>query len=231
MTLSPDLDALLFDMDGTVIDSDPIHARVFVAFLATRGIAITEADYVRRFHGRRNPEIFAELIPDEDPHALDAAKEAAFRLELARTEIAPLPGLVALIEGARASGRGTALVTNACRENAEAVIERLGLAHLFDTVSLAEDAPRGKPDPAVYRAALATLEVAPGRALAFEDSPSGLAAARAAGLAAVGVATTLDASELARRGAALAIEDFTDPALARLLAGPLPHPQTEGSAP
>ncbi|MEL6205015.1 MAG: HAD family phosphatase [Pseudomonadota bacterium] len=213
------LRALLFDMDGTVIDSDPIHARVFVDFLGARGLEIDEADYVRRFHGRRNEEIFAELLPDQDPHALDAAKEAAFRDVLAVTDIAPTPGLLPLINGARARGIATALVTNACRANAEAVLAKFDIAPLFDTVSLAEDVARGKPDPAVYREALIRLGQPADAALAFEDSPAGIASARGAGLEVVGIASTLSVDELVAQGASHAVTDFTDTALARWLEG------------
>ncbi|NNL72092.1 MAG: HAD hydrolase-like protein, partial [Silicimonas sp.] len=73
------LKALLFDMDGTLVDSDPIHISVFIDFLAERGVTLTEAEYMARIHGRTNLEIFGDLLPDEDPREMDLAKEAEYR--------------------------------------------------------------------------------------------------------------------------------------------------------
>lgn len=210
------LRALLFDMDGTLIDSDPLHAEVFVAFLAERGLAITEADYHARFHGRRNEDIFAEILPEEDPWALHEEKEARFRARLGdRAE--PLAGVRAVLARAEAEGWRTAVVTNACRENLEAVLAATGLAARFHARALAEECTRGKPDPEVYARAMEALGVLPEHAIAFEDSPSGLAAARGAGAFTVGVATTLAPEALLARGAQATIRDFADPALEAVL--------------
>lgn len=213
------LRALLFDMDGTVIDSDPIHVEVFIAFMAEYGLSISRDDYMSRIHGRRNEEVFAEVLPDQDPWALHEAKEARFRARLG-PEQAPMPGLVPLLERARAAGWRCALVTNACRENAIAVLATLKLNAYFDAVILAEDHPRGKPDPAVYRAALEALQVSADEALAFEDSSTGLASATGAGIRTIGISSGLSPDTLRLHGAHTVIADFTDPALEPLLGAP-----------
>jgi HAD superfamily hydrolase (TIGR01509 family) len=211
--------ALLFDLDGTLIHSDPLHEAVFVDFLAARGVELGAGDYARRIHGRLNLEIFAELLPGEDARHLSELKEAEFRRRLeASTEDHGIAGAAAFLRARRAEGWKTAVVTNAPPANAPASIAAVGLTGLFDTVVAGEDCSAGKPDPAPYREALRRLGVAARDAVAFEDSPSGLSAAIAAGIPTVGLASSLDASTLLDHGVQLVVRDFTDPALEAFLA-------------
>lgn len=208
------LRALLFDLDGTLVHTDPLHFRIWKEALARHGIEIDEAAYARRVSGRHNPEIVADLLPDLDDaaaRAFAASKEARFR-EVG-TDLAPLPGVRALLRRARAAGLALGVVTNAPRRNAAFMLEVLGLADAFDAIGLGEDAEAAKPDPAPYRAMLARLDVAPGAAVAFEDSPSGVRSAVGAGLEVVGLATTQAPATLLRAGAARVVEDFEDPGL------------------
>jgi HAD superfamily hydrolase (TIGR01509 family) len=210
------LKALLFDMDGTMIDSDPIHVAVFIEFLAVFGIRLTEAEYKANMHGRQNVDIFREILPDADPHALDKAKEAAYRTRLG-PETGPMPGLRDVLAHAERQGLRTAVVTNACRENVDKVLAVFGMETRFDFVSLGDDCPLGKPHPQAYLNALSALGVGAHEALAFEDSPSGIRAATGAGIPTVGMASTLPPDQLTALGALFAIPDFTDPALLRHL--------------
>lgn len=209
-------EALFVDMDGTLIDSDPIHIGVFIDFLAVFGLTLTEEEYMEKMHGRQNVDIFREILPDADPHALDKAKEAAYRTRLG-PETRPVAGLTELLALAERRGWKTAVVSNACRENVDKVLSVFGLTDRFDAISLGEDFPTGKPDPAVYTAALDALGVSADTALAFEDSPSGVKAAVAAGIETIGMTTSLPAQRLIDLGALFAIPDFTDPALTRYL--------------
>lgn len=213
------IQALLFDLDGTLIDSDPIHVAVFIDFLAGYGVPMGAEEYERRLHGRLNADIFAEILPDEDPHEMSAAKEAEYRRRLDLMDQPPaIPGAAALIDRARARGWKLAVVTNAPRENAPAALAAVGLADRFDTIVTADDVPRGKPHPDPYLLAMRRLGVPPEACIVFEDSPSGLAAARAAGATVVGLTSSLSPDALADHGAALALADFTDPALGDFLA-------------
>ena len=106
-----------------------------------------------------------------------------------------------------------ALVTNAPRENVLAVLRALGLLSAFEPVILADEVDAGKPDPAPYHAALEALGVSADEAVAFEDSPSGIAASTAAGIPTVGIASTQRAEDLADLGVELVARDFTDPKL------------------
>lgn len=210
------LKALLFDMDGTLVDSDPIHIAVFIDFLAERGVTLTEAEYMARIHGRTNLEIFSDLLPDEDPREMDLAKEAEYRRRVG-DRMEPMPGLRDLIDAARKAELGLAVVTNGPRANLDAVLNATGLSDAFACGVTSNDVTNGKPDPVPYQRALDELGVAAGEALVFEDSPSGIRSGRAAGIEVIGLATSLDADTLKRHGARFAIKDFTDPALTRHL--------------
>ena len=183
------LKALLFDLDGTLAETDSVHHPTWAELLKPHGYDVDWAFYQERISGRLNPDIVAEFLPDlseEEGRAMIEAKEADFRERAAALE--PLPGLVGFIERGREMGLRLALVTNAPKENVLAVLRSLGLDEVFEPVILADDVGVGKPDPAPYQAALDALGVAAGEALAFEDSPSGIAASVAAGIPTVGVA-------------------------------------------
>ena len=208
------LKALLFDLDGTLAETDSVHHPTWADLLKPHGYDVDWAFFQERLSGRLNPDIVAELLPDlseEEGRAMIEAKEADFR-ERAMT-LEPLPGLVDFIERGRALGLDVALVTNAPKENVLAVLRALGLDEAFETVILADDVGIGKPDPAPYRAALDALSVRAGEALAFEDSPSGIASSVGAGIPTVGVASTHDPGKLGRLGVDLVVHDFTEPEL------------------
>lgn len=209
--------ALLFDLDGTMLDTDPIHVAVFRDLFAARGLTADEAFYMAHVHGRMNEEVFAEFLPDEpDPAALSREKEAEFRRRLPR----PFPamaGVEALVSRARAAGLGLAVVTNAMRPNAEAMLEAIGLTDAFDAIVIGEECPNGKPHPDPYRLAMEALGVAPDEAVAFEDSPSGIRSAAGAGATVVGIRSSLPDAALRAAGAHHTLRDFTDPALTQIL--------------
>ena len=208
------LKALLFDLDGTLTETDSVHHPTWAGLLKPHGYDVDWAFYQERISGRLNPDIVAELLPDlseEEGRAMIEAKEADFRERA--DDLEPLPGLDALIERARGRGLAVALVTNAPKENVFAVLRALGLDEAFEPVVVADDVGVGKPDPAPYLAALDSLGVAAGETLAFEDSPSGIAASVAAGIPTVGVASTHDPGKLGRLGVDLVVHDFTDPEL------------------
>lgn len=212
------LKALIFDMDGTLADSDPIHAQAFAELLEPHGIAVDDEFYRSRISGRTNELIFADLLPGHslgDRQRLADEKEAIFR----RMAIAlqPLPGLLRLIEWAEANGLALALVTNAPAANARHMLQALNLDARLPVKVLAEEVARGKPDPLPYLTALERLGVTAGETVAFEDFPSGIKAAKAAGIFTFGVLTGQPAHALDAAGADAVISDFEDVHLARML--------------
>jgi beta-phosphoglucomutase len=209
--------ALLFDLDGTLLHSDPLHTAVFIELFAARGRTIDDAFYLREVHGRQNIDIFTEHFPDEDPHVLSDAKEAAFRDRLG-TSATPTPGLLDLLDMAEDKGWPMAVVTNAPRQNALVMLRAIGLEHRLTTLIIGDECVRGKPDPAPYLRAMQTLGVTANQSIAFEDSPSGLQAAKASGALAIGIRSSLLDAALRAAGAAASLSDFADPALPALLA-------------
>lgn len=212
------LKALIFDMDGTLVHSDPVHLEAFAEILKPEGVTIDEEIYRSTIIGRTNEAIFASLLPhlSVERHEVYAdEKEAAFR-RMAQ-DLKPLEGLLDLLDWAEARGIRMALVTNAPRLNADHMLEALGLAERFPIQITIDQVERGKPDPLPYLTAIERLGIRPEEAIAFEDSPSGMRAAKAAGLFSFGVLTGLSAAELTKVGADRTIATFRDHALWEVL--------------
>ena len=210
--------ALLFDLDGTLAETDSLHLPTWVDVLSPYGVEVDEEFYRESISGRSTSKIVEDLLPDlpaEEGRKLADAKEASFR-ERAR-ELEPLPGLLDFMEEAKNRGLSLALVTNAPEENVEAILLALELGEFFDEVVLSDEVGPVKPDPAPYRAALDKLGVAPDEALAFEDSTSGIASAVGAGIPTVGIASTQAPEKLLQAGAFTVARDFTDPELLGLM--------------
>ena len=209
---------LLFDLDGTLAETDSFHLPTWVDVLRPYGIEVDEEFYRERISGRSNSKIVKDLLPHlptEEGQKLTDAKEASFRERA--PELEPLPGLLDFMEEAKRLGLSLALVTNAPVENVEAILLALELGEFFDEVVLSDEVGSVKPDPAPYRAALDKLGVRPKEAIAFEDSTSGIASSVAAGIPTVGIASTQEPEKLLEGGAFVVAKDFTDPVLRELL--------------
>lgn len=203
---------LLFDIDGTLAETDHLHMRAFNDVMARFGVKLDEPDYKRIVMGRTNAAIFADVLPAATRAVREQVadeKEAAFRA-LARADIAPAHGLMDLLAWAEARDVPCACVTNAPRPNAELILAGLKLESRFNAVVIADDLAHGKPHPLPYETGAARIGIAPARCVAFEDSRSGVLSAVAAGAATVGMMTGLDEAALLGAGARLAVRDFRD---------------------
>ena len=203
--------ALLFDLDGTLCDTDRLHFGAYCTLLKDFGRSITLEHYKARIMGAPNDAIMREMFPDLDvPRHRELAdrKEALFREAI--TTLEPTHGLAALLDWAKAKGVPVAVVTNAPRANAEMMLKGLGLDRRIDTLVLGEELERAKPDPLPYATALHFFGAGPERALAFEDSLPGIRSASGAGVATYGIRTGHPDDALLAAGAVGAIDDFTD---------------------
>jgi HAD superfamily hydrolase (TIGR01509 family) len=212
--------ALLFDLDGTLVDSDPEHLAAFQSVFAPQGIDLDHASYAKNIMGASNEMIarfYLSHLPQHQQAATLEAKEEAYRNGLSNIE--PIPGAVALLDYADERGLKRAVVTNAPRANAEKVLAALGIGHRLPILVIGAELARAKPDPLPYLTGLDLTGALPSHSLAFEDSLSGVRAAVAAGIAVVGMTTTLDAETLVEAGAAFAAKDFTDPRIFALIEG------------
>jgi HAD superfamily hydrolase (TIGR01509 family) len=217
------LKALIFDMDGTLVHSDPVHLQAFAEILGPEGVEIDDDLYRSSIIGRTNESIFASLLPGHSVNEHEKfadLKEAAFR-RLA-LDLKPLDGLLDVLDWADRHQFKIALVTNAPVLNATHMLDVLGITDRFQIKITIEEVERGKPDPLPYLTALERLGLKAEEAVAFEDSPSGMKAAKAAGLFSFGVLTGLTAGEMKEVGADLTIETFHDDVLWEVLEKRLP---------
>ena len=210
--------ALLFDLDGTLVDSDAEHLVAFQRVFEPHGARLDRAEYAANIMGVSNAMIASRYLSHmslvEQAATLDA-KEAAYRDALG--ELEPILGALALLDFADRRGLERAVVTNAPRANAEKVLSALGIGERLPIVVIGGELPRSKPDPLPYLTALERTGASAAHSVAFEDSLSGVRAAAAAGLTVVGMTTTLDSKTLIEAGAAFAANDFTDPRIFELI--------------
>ncbi len=214
------LAAILFDLDGTLVNTDPLHYRIWKEILKDYGLEIDQTFYDTRISGGLNPLILKEILPylsEAENLQLSEYKEARFR-ELA-SELKPVAGLDRILAWTEECNLKRALVTNAPRKNVELMLSVLGLTEAFDPVLIAEDVGVAKPDPALYKMGLNLLNIAPEQGLVFEDSPSGIRSAVGAGILTVGIASTHNPLALLEAGAFNVVPDFTDELVWSLLRG------------
>ncbi|WP_298460590.1 HAD family phosphatase [uncultured Cellulomonas sp.] len=205
---------LLLDLDGTLVDSEPVHREAFRAYFAQRDWPVDD-DVVAQFAGRRAHEVFAALDGPwrgEDPHRLTAGVVAA--LGTATAEPVLVPGAAQLLAACTRTGLAVAVVTSAHRRWAADVVRRLGVDPDALPMVTADECRHGKPDPEPYRRGAQRLGLDPAGLVAAEDTPAGIASARAAGVGRVlGLTTTLAADRLRDAGAHVTAPDLR--ALAR----------------
>lgn len=210
--------ALLFDLDGTLADTEWLHFEAFVEVFAQEGIDLDAAAYQSRIMGFPGHAIAASFLPHR-PRAQAAAvmdrKEQLYRDRI--TTVTPPLGAMALLDFADAHRIPYALVTNAPLANAERVLAAMGVRQRFAAVVSGADLPHSKPHPLPYLTALEQLGAKAARSVAFEDAGSGVRAAVAAGIPLVGVTSTLKAEALLVLGATFAVADFTDPRILALI--------------
>lgn len=214
--------AVLFDMDGVLMNTNPFHRRAWRRFCRELGRRVSEKELRRRVFGWRTEEGIVNLWGLRGDEArireMAARKEEIFRA-LVAGHIEPIRGLEGFLSRARASGLSLGLATSACRQNVELILERLGVGGFFGAIVLAEEVGPGKPHPAVFLTAARQLGVKEERCLVIEDSISGVAAAKRAAMACAALTTTHRAAELVEAGADIVCRDFTSRALGEFLWG------------
>jgi len=207
------VEALIFDMDGTMIDSMPWHARSWVEFVARHGLKLDVTDILARTTGRTGTECMRELferdLSDAECEAMVHEKEEIYRAMFSDnfTEVA---GFTAFAKTAVARGLKVAVGTAGDRHNIEFAMSRLKMDPLPLAIVGGDEGFAGKPTPEIFLEAARRIGVAPERCIVFEDAPFGIEAARRGGMRAVAVCSTHTAAELAGPHVIAAVRDYDE---------------------
>ena len=225
------MDAMVFDFDGVVVDSEPVHLVCFRRVLKAVGVELSEREYYTRYLGFDDRDCIRQAAED---HGVQLAEHRVVQLIDAKTRlvqwmfresIAALPGAAELIHAAHDAGVPLAICSGALREEIELAATTVGVRDCFSVIVPAEDVERGKPDPQGYRLALARLREASGRkiraaaSVVVEDAPAGIDAAHAAQMRVLAVTTSYPADALSAADRIVAsLADVTPTSLEELVA-------------
>jgi beta-phosphoglucomutase len=199
MTREAPAAALIFDMDGTIVDNMRYHEDAWERLHKEHGLPFDRASFFAHTAGMASSEILRPVFPQASAEEIDALgrdKEVYYR-DAYRDHIQPLPGLLELMAKADAAGIPMALASAAPPGNIDIVIDTLGLRSRFATIIAPSQGFRGKPNPDLFLGAAERMKVAPESCVVFEDAPNGFEAARRAGMRSIALLTMLQESEVA----------------------------------
>ncbi len=204
-------EAVIFDMDGTMVDNTPFHKKAWIEFCRRHGIDLTEEEFHEKISGKRNDAIleflFGRKVEGQEYIELDEQKESIYR-ELYLPHLKEVPGLKEFLKKLASEEFKIGVATTSPYKNRTLVLETLELHKFFAVIVGGEDTRHGKPHPEIYLTAAGKLGVNPKKCLAFEDTPSGVKSAKSAGMTVVGVLTAHTKEEL--NEADYFIKDFTE---------------------
>jgi beta-phosphoglucomutase len=225
------LTAVIFDFDGIIVNTEPVHYRAYQEIFVPLGLGFSWEEYVSRYIGFDDREIFRRVFT-ANGHGLDnvemeqlmSRKASAFR-HIAGSGMKPYPGVAELIR-ALSGNLPLALCSGAVRSDISPILERLDLSIAFDAIVTADDVVVSKPDPESYRLTLRKLssaypdrEILPESCLAIEDTPAGIASAKAAGIPVLAVTNSYPAERLSDAGF---IVDSLEPVTLEVLSNAIP---------
>jgi len=208
---SSQLLAVVFDMDGVLVDSHPAHRLAWRDFLRRLGKDVTESELDFVLDGRKRKDIllhFLGPLPDEKLEEYGRLKDELFWL--AAANIAPVPGVFEFIKRIRRAGIAVAVATSAGANRTQSMLKRLGILAHFTAVVTGEEVGAGKPDPAIYLLACQRIGCPPNTTVAVEDAAAGVRAAKGAGLRCVGISRCGSEEKLTAAGADCVLPDFVN---------------------
>ena len=208
------LAGIIFDFDGVIVDSHPVHMQAWKAFFMSMGKTPADEELSFVMEGATREEILRRFLGDLTPSQIELYGAEKERLYQERaSELKPVRGFAGFLEQADAAGVPVAIATSGSRRRVERTLHAFGLLKRFHAIVTAEDVARGKPDPALFHLAARRLGIPADQILVCEDAVTGVAAARAAGMKCMAIAANGRRKLLQEAGADLVIEDFTQTGL------------------
>ena len=203
--------AIIFDMDGVIIDNISYHIEALQLFLKQFGQEVTEEEFQSHYNGRTIQEVILELKPGanhDEVMLLAEEKEKIYR-DLYQSDLAPTTGLLEFLEEAKSAGLKMAVATSAITANADFTLDGLNIREYFDAVIDSTMVIKGKPDPQIYLKAASELNISPENCVVLEDALAGIQSAKNAGMDVIGLYTSLKKEEIPAE-VSLKVKDFTE---------------------
>ena len=203
--------AVIFDMDGVIVHTNPYHSKAFREFFAVRNLTPTDEDFAEHMFGKSNSYILSHFlqrkIEGEELLSLEDEKESLFR-KIYAPHIEPINGIVGFMSDLQANGAKLGVATSAPYANLELILSKVDIRQKLGSILASEDVKKHKPDPEVYLTSAINLGVSPDQCVVFEDSFSGVSAAINAGMRVVGVLSSHTKEELPPCN--LYVDDYTE---------------------
>jgi beta-phosphoglucomutase len=191
--------AVIFDMDGVIVHTNPYHSKAFRAFFSARNLSPTDEEFATHMFGKSNSYILSHFlertIEGDELRLMEDEKESLFR-KLYEPFIEPITGITSFIEDLYRHGVRLGVATSAPVANLDLILTKVPLRGKMGSILASENVKKHKPDPEVYLTSATNLGVSPDQCVVFEDSFSGISAALNAGMKVVGVLTSHTAEEL-----------------------------------
>lgn len=191
--------AVIFDIDGTLIDNNSFHLQAWQQFFKKRQRTLTEEEYKTHFNGKTNTDVrnyvFEQPLSNGAKETYTNEKEDLYR-EIYKPHIKPIKGLINLLQELKTDGIPIAIATSGIKVNIDYMFEHVDIKHFFKEVIYSKHIQKGKPDPEIYFITAEKLHVTPENCLVFEDSVAGVQSAKAAGMKVIAITTTHKHEEL-----------------------------------
>ncbi|OAQ42008.1 hypothetical protein A5893_02500 [Pedobacter psychrophilus] len=202
--------AVIFDMDGTLVDNIPFHKKAWLQFLHAYQISIPEAEFDAQNHGT-GPEMvkkfFGNHLSNRELNDLWKVKEETYR-ELYTRKLKPINGLNSFLKSLKKENIRIALATMGTKENIDLVLDGLDIRDYFEVIVAGDEVSKGKPHPEVYSKAAEMLDLKTMHCIAIEDSMSGIRSAAAAGMEVIAITTSSSENYFKNIGLRYIIKDF-----------------------
>jgi beta-phosphoglucomutase len=204
------LKAVIFDLDGVIVDSHPAHIKAWKIFLQSLGREVTDDQLSFVLEGRKRKDIlhhFLGDLSDEQVELYGSQKEALFKDSV--PDLTPIKGVTAFLDALQTANIPMGLASSASRSRARYTLDQLNLRDRFQVIVTGDDVTQGKPDPELFRLAAQGLHVEPSDVLVCEDAIHGVQAAKSAGMKCLAIASNGRGPKLKQAGADRVICDFT----------------------